>query len=251
MFNTKASTGKQLDLYFWPTPNSWKITILLEELGVPYNVIPVNIAKGDQLSESYEAISPNNRIPAITDHDPAASLVDPLAQEGGFSVFESGAILLYLADKYGNFFPLDPRNGWECKQWLFWQVGGLGPMGGQAHHFRLYSEEKIPYGIDRYTRECQRLYAVLDKRLSGRQYICEQYSIADMACLPWIYRHPRQGIELEDYPALTDWYQRLMARNAVNRGFNVGEGWRTDTDFESKEARNILFGNSGREAEKK
>lgn len=232
-----------LDFYYWPTPNGWKVAILLEELvealGISYNVIPVNIAKGDQFTEVFTALSPNNKIPAICDHSPALEdAVDP------FCVFESGAILQYLSEKYQRFIPLKASEKWECIQWLFWQVGGLGPMGGQAHHFRRYAKEDIPYARDRYYRECLRLYGVMDRRLTERSFLCGDYTVADMACLPWIHRHEWQGINLEEFPCLKRWYDELLERPAVQKGLLLGKGWRKDSDFQSDEARRLLFGES-------
>lgn len=228
-----------LDFYFWPTPNGWKISILLEELNLPYKVIPVNIARGEQYDPSFASVSPNNKIPAITDHQP---MMEPTGES--FSLFESGAIMQYLACKYGRFIPEDPRQRWHCLQWLNWQVGGLGPMGGQAHHFRKYATEEIPYARERYSKECRRLYAVLEAHLKGRSWICDQLSIADMACLPWIFRHEWQGIQLEEFPAIHSWYAKLMSREGVNRGFDLGKGWRGDDDFHNEEARRFLFANA-------
>ncbi|MDH5738144.1 MAG: glutathione S-transferase N-terminal domain-containing protein [Gammaproteobacteria bacterium] len=231
--NPKAA----IDFYYWPTPNGWKVAILLEELGLEYRVIPVNIAMGDQFTAAFTRLSPNQKIPAIYDHQPGFR-----SAEGGFPLFESGAILAYLAEKVGQFIPDDPSGRWQCLQWVFWQVGGLGPMGGQAHHFRRYASQDIPYARDRYTKECQRLYAVLNRQLQDRPYLCGDYSIADMACIPWIYRHEWQGIDLAQYPQLHGWYDTLMAREAVQAAFALGEGWRGENDFQSDVAREVLFG---------
>jgi GST-like protein len=175
-----------IDLYYWPTPNGHKISLFLEETELPYALVPVNIERGDQFEPRFLAISPNNRIPAIVDHDPPW---------GGapVSIFESGAILLYLAEKTGRFLSSSPDRRMEALQWTFWQVGGLGPMAGQAHHFRHYAAEPIQYAIDRYSNEVSRLYGVLDRRLTDRDYIAHRYGIADMASYPWIYRHMKQG----------------------------------------------------------
>ncbi len=227
--------SKPIDVYYWPTPNGFKVTILLEELQVPYQIIPVDITAGEQYSSEYAGISPNNKIPAIRDNCPTDG-------RDVATLFESGAILLYLAEKYQRFLPRDIESRSECMQWLFWQVGGLGPMGGQAHHFRLYAAEKIPYAIDRYTAECRRLYGVMDRRLADRLYLANDYSIADVACLPWIFRHERQGQQLDDFPNLQRWYQRLVKRKPVETGLNVGAQLRDDAAFTSDKGRQILFG---------
>jgi len=205
-----------IDLYYWPTPNGWKISIALEEMGLPYHVLPVDIGHGEQFEASFVAISPNARMPAIVDRDP----------EGGgppIPVFESGAILLYLASKSGRFLPADPRGRIDVIQWLMWQVGGLGPMLGQHGHFALYAQEKIPYAIERYRRETERLYGVLDRRLEGRAHVCGEYSIADMACWPWIVTWKAQGIPLERFPNLRRWYDALKQRPALRRGYELGK----------------------------
>ena len=208
-----------IDLYYWPTPNGWKVTILFEELDLPYNLVPVNIGRGDQFKAEFLAISPNNRMPAIVDHEPA---------DGGapLSVFESGAILLYVAEKTGRFLPRDTRGRFEAIQWVMWQMGGLGPMSGQAHHFRQYAPEQLPYAVERYTNEVNRLYGVLDARLKDREFIAGDYSIADMAAWPWIVPHKRQGQELEDFPSLHRWFETMRARPAVQRGFEIGKDLR-------------------------
>ncbi|MDI1431590.1 MULTISPECIES: glutathione S-transferase N-terminal domain-containing protein [Polyangium] len=227
-----------IDLHFWPTPNGRKVTILLEEVGLPYRVVPVNIGRGDQFKPEFLAISPNNRMPAIVDHDP----------EGGgapISVFESGAILVYLAEKTGRFLPKDARGRAETLQWLFWQMGGLGPMAGQAHHFRMYAPEKIEYAIDRYTREVNRLYGVMDKRLSDRDYLAGDYSIADMAAWPWVVPWKAQGQNLDDFPHLKRWFDAIEARPAVNRGRDVGrELVQNPSQTMDDEAKKLLFGQS-------
>jgi GST-like protein len=220
-----------IDLYFWPTPNGWKITILLEETGLSYQVVPVNISRGEQFKPDFLKISPNNRMPAIVDHD---------AEGGPLSIFESGAILTYLAEKAGRFIPADPRGKAAVNEWLFWQVGGLGPMCGQAHHFRGYAPEKIPYAIDRYTNEVNRLYGVMNRRLADREYLGGDYSIADMACYPWIVPHDRQGQKLEDFPHLARWFQAIAARPAVVRAMAVGQEFRSQKVDD--EARKVLFG---------
>jgi GST-like protein len=229
-----------LDLYYWTTPNGHKITIFLEETSIPYSIKPINIGKGDQFKPEFLKISPNNRIPAIVDNDPADG-------GGPLSIFESGAILEYLADKTGKFLPRDVRGRAEVMQWLFWQMGGLGPMLGQNHHFRGYSVEKIPYAIERYTKETERLYGVLDERLEDREYVAGEYSIADMACYPWIVLHERQGQDLNDYTHLKRWFDKIHDRPAVQRAYalaktiNVGVPAGT-----TEEGRKILFGQGRR-----
>src|SRR6516165_4673108 len=201
-----------IDLYYWTTPNGHKVTMFLEETGLPYKIVPVNIGGGDQFKPDFLAISPNNRMPAIVDHEP---------QDGGapISVFESGAILLYLAEKTGEFIPAGLRGRAEVLQWLFWQMGGLGPMAGQNHHFSVYAPEKLPYAIDRYVNETNRLYGVLNKRLSDRPFVAGDYSIADMAAYPWIVPHERQGQKLEDFPHLKRWFEAIRQRPAVQRAY--------------------------------
>ncbi len=203
-----------IDLYYWTTPNGHKITLLLEEASLAYTVKPVNISKGEQFEPAFLKIAPNNRIPAIVDHVPA---------DGGapISLFESGAILLYLADKLRQFIPQDLRGRQVCLQWLFWQMGGLGPMAGQNHHFVQYAPEKIPYAMDRYVKETARLYGVLNKQLSdGRAFICgDHYSIADMACYPWVVPHERQRQDLTQFPALSAWFARIAQRPATQRAY--------------------------------
>ena len=225
-----------IDVYYWTTPNGHKVTMFLEEAGIEYALKPVNIGKGDQFDPDFLKISPNNKIPAIVDHDPADG-------KKPISVFESGAILLYLAGKTGKFIPESLRGQVECLEWVMWQMGGLGPMLGQNHHFALYAPEKIPYAIDRYTKETNRLYAVLDKRLAGRPFILgKQYSIADMASYPWI-NPERQGQDIDDFPNLKRWKAAIRARPATERAYarakevnpNAG-GIRTEQE------RKILFG---------
>jgi GSH-dependent disulfide-bond oxidoreductase len=222
-----------LHLHYWPTPNGHKITLFLEETGVPYELHPVNIGKGEQFRPEFLRISPNNRMPALLDDAPAG---------GGapLSVFESGAILLYLAEKTGRFLPPDLRGRYEVLQWLFWQVGGLGPMAGQNHHFSGYAPEKIPYAIDRYVRETSRLYAVLDRRLAGRDYIAGEYSIADMAAYPWIVPYERQGQDLAQFPDLQRWFERIAQRPATRSAYALAERFRAEPPDE--ERRKILFG---------
>jgi GST-like protein len=227
-----------IDLYYWPTPNGWKISIALEELALPYKVVPVNIGRGEQFKPDFLAISPNNRMPAIVDHSPADG-------GGPLSIFESGAILLYLADKTGRLCPKDLRGRTEVVEWLMWQMGGLGPMSGQANHFRNYAPEKIPYGIDRYTNETNRLYGVLDKRLAGREFICGAFSIADCASWPWLLSHDRIGQNLADFPNLKRWYEALKERASVRRGIDVGKELRTPGTMDEA-AKKILFGQTAK-----
>jgi GSH-dependent disulfide-bond oxidoreductase len=230
-----------IDLYYWPTPNGHKVTVFLEETGMPYTLVPVNIGTGEQFKPEFLAISPNNRIPAIIDRAP---------RERGapISVFESGAILLYLADKSERFIPNESRGRVEVLQWLFWQVAGLGPMLGQNHHFSRYAPEKIPYAIDRYVNETNRLYGVLNKRLADRPFIAGAYSIADMACYPWIVPYERQGQKLDDFPHLKRWFEAIKARPAVVRAYERGASIGTSTVM-TEEARKILFGQTARTTE--
>jgi len=227
-----------IDLYYWPTPNGHKITIFLEETGLPYKIIPVNIGTGDQFKPDFLKIAPNNRMPAIVDHQPAD-------KGAPVSVFESGAILLYLAEKTGKFIAGDLRGRVETLQWLFWQMAGLGPMAGQNHHFSGYAPEKIPYAIDRYVRETGRLYAVLDKRLADREFMAGAYSIADMASYPWTVSHERQGQKLADFPNLKRWYEAIQARPAVVRAYEKGKTVNNpNPGIQTEEQRRILFGQS-------
>lgn len=209
-------SGTMIDLHYWTTPNGHKISIFLEESGLPYEVHPVNIGQGDQFRPEFLRISPNNRIPAIVDTEPAGG-GEPL------SIFESGAILLYLADKTGRFMPLDLRGRTEVLQWLFWQVGGLGPMAGQNGHFHMAAPEKIPYAIERYVKETARLYGVLDKRLADREFIAGDYSIADMASYPWVVPHQMHEQKLEDFPNLQRWFNAVQARPAVQRAYALAQ----------------------------
>ncbi len=202
-----------IDLYYWTTPNGHKITMLLEEAGLPYRILPINISQGEQFAPDFLKIAPNNRIPAIVDHAPA---------DGGapLALFESGAILLYLADKTGRFIPPDLRGRNTVLQWLFWQMGGLGPMAGQNHHFGTFAPERIPYAIERYVKETARLYGVLNQQLSdGREGIAGDYSIADMACYPWVVPYQRQQQRLQDFPHLAAWFHRIQARPATERAY--------------------------------
>jgi GST-like protein len=217
-----------IDLYYFPSPNGMKVAIMLEECGLPYRVVPVDILRGEQFSGEYLAICPNNKIPAIVDHDAAG---------GPLSVFESGAVLLYLAEKSSRFLPAAAHARYDVLQWLFWQVGGLGPMAGQAHHFRAFATESNPYGIRRYTDEVNRLYGVLERRLGCREYVAVDYSIADMACWPWVAQHERQGQPLERFPAVQRWFEAIRDRPAVQRVTAVGQERMADT-----EARHWLYG---------
>jgi GST-like protein len=223
-----------IDLYYWTTPNGHKITIFLEEAALPYTILPVDIGKGEQFREEFLQIAPNNRIPAIVDHRPA---------DGGepIALFESGAILQYLAEKCGRFLPNDVRGRFEVMQWLFWQVAGLGPMAGQTHHFRLYAPEKIPYAIERYVKETERLYGVLDRRLADRAFIAGDYSIADMACYPWIVPYDRQGQTLDAFPHLRRWFEAIRGRPAVQRAYARADEINR-RPVVTEESRRILFG---------
>jgi len=226
-----------IELYYWPTPNGHKISILLEELGVPYAIKYVNIGRGEQFEPSFLKISPNNRMPAI---------VDPEGPDGKpISVFESGAILLYLGRKFGRFYPADERQRAEVDQWLFWQMGGLGPMAGQAHHFRQYAPEKIPYAVDRYTNEVNRLYGVMNKRLADRDFLAGEYSIADMAAFPWVRPYKNQGQDLDDFPNLKRWFNEISGRTAVIKGVEIGQEHRRNL-ADDKEAQKVLFGQKAR-----
>ena len=224
-----------IDLYYWTTPNGHKITIFLEETGLPNTVRPVNINRGEQFDAAFLKISPNNRIPAIVDHVPP---------DGGapMSVFESGAILEYLGEKTGRFLPSEWRHRWETLQWLHWQMGGLGPMAGQNHHFRHYAPEKVHYAIDRYVRETGRLYAVLNKRLADREFIAGEYTIADMACYPWV-QPERQGQDIAEFPHLARWRAEIARRPAVQRAYELAQriNPRPAVAMDDR-ARQVLFG---------
>lgn len=221
-----------IELYYWPTPNGHKITIFMEEAGLPYQVHPVDIGNGDQFKPDFLKLSPNNKMPAIVDPDGPDG--KPLA------IFESGAILMYLAEKTGKYPPASIRERYQVIEWLMFQMAGLGPMLGQAHHFRGYAPEKLPYAIERYTKEASRLYGVLDRRLAGQDYVAGEYSIADMAIYPWIISHERQGQNLADFPYLKRWFERVGARAAVQRGIAVLEERRGAAM--SDKARQNLFG---------
>ena len=226
-----------IDFYHWATPNGHKITLFLEEAGLPYKLHSVNIGKGEQFTPEFLAISPNNRIPAIVDSDPA---------DGGkpISLFESGAILLYLAEKTGRFIPADIHGRAEVLQWLFWQVGGLGPMAGQNGHFNVYALEKIPYAIDRYTRETGRLYGVMNTRLADREFLAGDYSIADMACYPWIVPYERHKQNIAAFPYLMRWFEAIKARPATVKTYAAVD--MNDQKPMTDEARKILFGQTAR-----
>ena len=227
-----------IDLYYWPTPNGHKITMFLEEAGLPYRVVPVNIGAGEQFKPEFLAISPNNRMPAIVDHTPTG---------GGapISVFESGAILVYLAEKAEQFIPEDARGRAEVLEWLFWQVGGLGPMAGQNGHFSRYAPEKIPYAIERYVKETNRLYGVLERRLADREFVAGAYSIADMAAYPWIVPHEAHGQKLDDFPNLNRWFAAIACRPATVRAYAVGKRFEGNLEL-TDEQRKILFGQTAR-----
>lgn len=227
-----------IDVYYWTTPNGHKITIFLEEIAIPYQVKPINIGAGEQFNEDFLAISPNNRIPAIVDHDPVDK-GKPIA------LFESGAILLYLAEKYHQLLSEEIREHYDTLQWLFWQVSGLGPMAGQNHHFSNYAPEKIPYAIDRYVNETARLYAVLDKQLSLKPYIAGNYSIADIACYPWIVAHEKQQQNLDDFPHLKRWFKEIEARSAVKRAYDLAAKINPQTGM-SDQAKKVLFGQNAK-----
>ena len=229
-----------IDLYYWTTPNGHKITIFLEEAGAPYSIKPVNISTGEQFKPEFLKISPNNRIPAIVDTEPADD-------KGPLSVFESGAILQYLAEKTGKFLPADARARSEVMQWLFWQMGGLGPMAGQNGHFNNYAPEKIPYAIDRYIKETERLYGVLDERLEGHDFIAGDYSVADMACYPWIVPHERHGQNLDEFRNLQRWFRAIGERPAVQRAYQIAREINTKP-MVNEDSRSVLFGQGRRPA---
>ena len=231
-----------IDLYYWPTPNGHKITMFLEEVGLDYRIVPVDISAGDQFKPEFLRLSPNNRMPAIVDQAPA---------DGGeaVSVFESGAILVYLAEKTGQFLPTDLRGRKAVLEWLFWQVGGLGPMAGQNHHFTQYAPEQVPYAIDRYVRETNRLYGVLDRRLEGRDYIADSYSIADMAAYPWIVPHERQRQSLDDFPSLKRWFETVRERPATLRAYDKAKPWE-DRRTVTEAGKKILFGQTAESVRK-
>lgn len=218
-----------IDLYYWPTPNGRKISIMLEECGLPYNVIPVSIGEGDQFAPEFLKIAPNNRMPAIVDHDT------------GVSVFEGGAILMYLAEKAGALLPDDQAERYDVLQWLFWQAGGLGPMAGQLSHFVNYTSEDVPYAHKRYANEYDRLFAVMDVRLRDRKFLAREYSIADIASFPWVMPYERLGNDLGKFSNLRRWFDVLKERPAVRKGVDLGSDWKAD-ERRSDAAKSIMFG---------
>jgi len=225
-----------IDVYYWPTPNGHKIRMFVEETGIAYRIVPVNIGKGDQFKPEFLAISPNNRMPAIVDPEPTG---------GGkpISLFESGAILLYLAEKTRKLIPAEIHARAEVLQWLFWQIAGLGPMAGQNGHFNVYAPEKLAYAIDRYTRETNRLYGVLNRRLADREFVAGEFSIADIASYPWIVPYKAHGQNLDEFPHLKRWFETIRARPATIRAYEGAKEVYTPTDQPlSEEARKILFG---------
>jgi len=229
----QATRQRPIELYYWPTPNGWKVSIMLEECRLPYIMKPVNIAAGDQFKPEFLAISPNNRMPAIVDPDGPG--------RRPISVFESGAILQYLGRKTGKFYPVEERARTEVDQWLFWQMGGLGPMGGQAHHFRIYAPEKLQYAIDRYTNEVNRLFGVMNIRLKDRPFLAGKYSIADIACVGWVSRWERQGQDINEFPNLKRWLETVMARPAVERGMKLRVEEASKVDMKDPTVQQLLF----------
>jgi GST-like protein len=229
---------RPIELHFWPTPNGYKISIMLEECGLPYDLKLVDIGKGDQFKAEFLAISPNNRMPAI---------VDPEGPDGKpISVFESGAILQYLGRKTGKFYPREERARVAVEEWLMWQMGGLGPMAGQANHFRIYAPEKLPYAINRYTNEVNRLYGVMNKRLADREFLAGDYSIADMACVGWARGWERQGQDIAQFPHFKRWLDTILARPAVIRALEVGKDARKADLATDKDAQKVLFNQRAR-----
>jgi GST-like protein len=222
-----------IDFYYWPTPNGWKVSIMLEECGLDYEVHPVNIGRGDQFKPEFLAISPNNRIPALVDHAGTGD-GEP------YRLFESGTILLYLAEKTGQLMPADPHGRFDVLQWLFWQVGGLGPMAGQLGHFANYSKTRIDYAVERYSNEYNRLLGVLNHQLDGHDYICGDYSIADIASWPWVRSHERLAQPLDEFPHVQRWFDTVAARPAVERGISIGSQWWGSRDLDD-ESRKRLF----------
>ena len=233
-----------IDLYYWTTPNAHKITMFLEETGLGYTIKPINISTGEQFKPEFLEIAPNNRIPAMVDHAPASG--------PAVSLFESGAMLLYLADKTGRCIGTSPQDRAECLQWLFWQMAGLGPMAGQNHHFVQYAPEQIPYAIARYVNETNRLYGVIDHRLADREFVTgSTYTIADMAVYPWIVPHERQKQDLNDFPSLKRWFEMIKARPATVRAYEKGKTVNTQPTVKDEEARKILFGQKAKPTAKK
>ena len=235
---TRAGSKKPIDLYYWPTPNGWKVTIMLEECALPYSMIAVDISKGDQFKPQFLAISPNNRMPAIVDHD----------GPGGkpISIFESGAILQYLGRKTGKFYPKDERGRVEVDQWLFWQMANLGPKAGEANHFRNYAPERLPYAIERFSNEMNRIYGVMNRRLEGREFLAGKYSIADIACIGWASRAERHGHDLSAFANVRRWLKTVLARPAVKRGLAVKVEAAFHVDMKDPNVRAVLFNQSAR-----
>jgi GST-like protein len=236
----RPGPAKPIDLYYWPTPNGYKVSIMLEECGLPYRVIPLNIARGDQFKPEFLAISPNNRMPAIV--DPAGPGGRPI------SIFESGAILQYLGRKTGRFYPATERARVEVDQWLFWQMANLGPKAGECHHFRLYAPERatLQYAVDRFTNECHRLYGVMNRRLADRDFLAGSYSIADMACVGWASRWQRQGQDIGEFPHVKRWLDRMLARRAVYKGMHIWIEEASKVRMEDAATRATLFGQRAR-----
>lgn len=230
--------AKSIELYYWPTPNGYKISIMLEECRLPYDLKPINISRGDQFDPAFLKISPNNRMPAIVDPD----------GPGGrpISIFESGAILQYLGRKTGKFYPADERRRVEVEQWLFWQMGGVGPMAGQVHHFKNYAVETLTYAINRYVNEVNRLYGVMNLRLADRDFIAGKYSIADMSLIGWVNGWERQGQDIEEFPHLKRWIETMKARPAVQRGMALGQELRRGIDMKDPKVQAVLFGQRAR-----
>jgi GSH-dependent disulfide-bond oxidoreductase len=236
--NGRAAKVKPIELYYWPTPNGFKISIMLEECRLPYILKPVNISRGEQFTPEFLKISPNNRMPVIVDPD----------GPGGrpISIFESGAILQYLGRKTGKFYPADERQRVEVEQWLFWQMGGVGPMAGQVHHFKNYAVETLTYAINRYINEVNRLYGVMNIRLKDRDFIAGKYSIADMALIGWVNGWERQGQDIKEFPNLKAWIDRMKARPAVQRGMTLGLELRQGIDMKDPKVQAVLFGQRAR-----
>jgi GST-like protein len=236
--STTTKPAKPIELWYWPTPNGFKISIMLEECRLPYAMIPVNISKGEQFRPEFLKIAPNNRMPAI---------VDPQGPGGRpISIFESGAVLQYLGRKTGKFYPADERGRVEVDQWLFWQMGGLGPMAGQLNHFKHYARETLPYAIKRYEDEVNRLYGVMNKRLADREFLAGRYSIADMACVGWVNLWKRQDQNIDDFPHLKRWLETVKARPAVQRGMALGVELRQGIDMKDPNVQAVLFGQRAR-----
>ena len=235
-----ARSAKPIELYYWPTPNGFKISIMLEECRLPYTMIPVNISQGEQFKPDFLTISQNNRMPAIV--DPQGPGNRPI------SIFESGAILQYLGRKTGKFYPKGERGRVEVDQWLFWQMGGLGPMAGQLNHFKHYARETLPYAIKRYEDEVNRLYGVMNTRLENREFLAGRYSIADMACVGWVNLWKRQEQNIDDFPHLKRWLETVKARPAVQKGMALGVALRQGIDMKDAKVQSVLFGQRARSA---